>query len=37
MNPHATAHLDDPEWLFTVKVTVPGNGTWPAVMGRTVD
>jgi len=36
MNPHATAHLDDPEWLFTVKVTVPGNGTWPAVMGHYV-
>ena len=36
MNPHATAHLDDPEWLFTVKVTVPGQGTWPAVMGHYV-
>ena len=35
-NPQATAHLDDPEWLFTVKVTVPGNGTWPAVMGHYV-
>ncbi len=36
MNPHATAHLDDPAWLFTLKVTVPGNGTWPAVMGHYV-
>ena len=36
MNPNATAHLDDPEWLFTLKVTVPGNGTWPAVMGHYV-
>ena len=36
VNPRATAHLDDPEWLFTVKVTVPGNGTWPAVMGHYV-
>ena len=36
MNPNATAHLDDPEWLFTVKVTVPGQGTWPAVMGHRV-
>ena len=35
-NPHATAHLDDPVWLFTVKVTVPGQGTWPAVMGHYV-
>lgn len=35
-NPKATEHLDDPEWLFTVKVTVPGQGTWPAVMGHYV-
>lgn len=36
VNPNATSHLDDPEWLFTVKVTVPGSGTWPAVMGHYV-
>ena len=36
VNPHATAHLDDAMWLFTVKVTVPGQGTWPAVMGHRV-
>jgi hypothetical protein len=36
VNPNATAHLDDPEWLFTLKVTVPGQGTWPAVMGHYV-
>jgi hypothetical protein len=36
MNPRATAHLDDPMWLFTLKVTVPGENPWPAVMGHRV-
>ncbi len=37
VNPNADpATLDDPLWLFTVQVQVPGEGEWPAVFGHRV-